>query len=63
MDLIVADYFHMLKAELAGDPYSKAEHNRALQPLLDGRSKSSVEFKHRNISAVLVATGLPYIEG
>jgi hypothetical protein len=63
VDLIVADYFHMLKAELAGKPYSKAEHNRALQSLLDGRSKSSVEFKHQNISAVLVGMGLPYIDG
>ena len=63
VDLIVADYFNMLKSELAGKPYSKAEHNRALQPLLDGRSKSSVEFKHQNISAVLVSMGLPYIDG
>ena len=63
VDLIVADYFLMLRAELAGEPYSKAEHNRALQPLLDGRSKSSVEFKHQNISAVLVGMGLPYIDG
>ena len=63
VDLIVADYFTMLRAELAGEPYSKAEHNRALQPLLDGRSKSSVEFKHQNISAVLVGMGLPYIDG
>lgn len=63
VDLIVSDYFLMLRAELAGEPYSKAEHNRALQPLLDGRSKSSVEFKHQNISAVLVGMGLPYIGG
>ena len=63
VDLIVADYFLMLRAELAGESYSKAEHNRALQPLLDGRSKSSVEFKHQNISAVLVSMGLPYIDG
>ena len=63
VDLIVADYFLMLRAELAGKPYSKAEHNRALQPLLDGRSKSSVEFKHQNIGAVLVSMGLPYIDG
>ena len=53
----------MLRAELAGEPYSKADHNRALQPLLDGRSKSSIEFKHQNISAVLVGMGLPYIDG
>ena len=63
VNLIVADYFLMLRAELAGKPYSKAEHNRALLPLLDGRSKSSVEFKHQNISAVLVSMGLPYIDG
>jgi len=63
VDLIVADYFLMLRAELAGEPYSKAEHNRALKPLLDNRSKSSIEFKHQNISAVLVGMGLPYIEG
>ncbi len=63
VDLIVADYLHMLKAELAGEPYSKAEHRRALQPLLDNRSKSSIEFKHQNISAVLVGMGQAYIEG
>jgi hypothetical protein len=63
VDLIVADYFLMLRAELDGEPYSKADHSRTLQPLLDGRSKSSVEFKHQNISAVLVSMGLPYIEG
>ena len=53
----------MLRSELAGEPYSKADHNRALQPLLGGRSKGSVEFKHQNISAVLVGMGLPYIDG
>jgi Domain of unknown function (DUF3883) len=63
VDLIVADYFSMLRAELACEPYSKADHNRALQPLLGGRSKSSVEFKHQNISAVLAGMGQPNIEG
>ncbi len=63
VDLIVADYFAMLRSELAGEPYSKVDHNRALQPLLGGRSKGSVEFKHQNISAVLVGMGLPYIDG
>jgi hypothetical protein len=47
VDLIVADYFTMLRAELAGEPFSKAEHNRALQPLLSGRSKGSIEFTDR----------------
>src|SRR5207237_352308 len=63
VDLIVSDYFRMLRAELDGGSYSKAAHNRGLQPLLDGRSKSSIEFKHQNISAVLVGLGLPYIDG
>jgi hypothetical protein len=63
VDLIVADYFMMLGAELAGGAYSKAQHNRDLRILLNGRSKSSVEFKHQNISAVLIGMGLPYIDG
>jgi hypothetical protein len=53
----------MLRAELVGEAYSKAAHNRDLQPLLNGRSKSSIEYKHQNLSAVLVGLGLPYIEG
>ncbi|MCX7865464.1 MAG: hypothetical protein N2423_10610, partial [Novosphingobium sp.] len=62
-DLTVADYFMMLADELAGRPYNKAEHRRALLPLLDGRSEKSIEFKHQNISAVLKALGEPWIEG
>lgn len=60
--LIVADYFAMLHSELAGSPYNKAEHNRALQQLT-GRSRGSIEFKHQNISAVLIRLGLPWIKG
>lgn len=63
VDLLVADYFLMLAAELAGEAYSKAAHNRDLQSLLKGRSKGSIEYKHQNLSAVLVSLGLPYIEG
>jgi hypothetical protein len=62
VDLIVADYFDMLGQELAGSPYNKAEHNRALQQLTR-RSHGSIEFKHQNISAVLVRLGLPWIKG
>jgi len=61
--LIVADYFAMLEAELQGEPYKKSEHRKALIPLLAGRSDGSVEFKHQNISSVLVELGLPYVEG
>ena len=31
--------------------------------LLDGRSDGSIEFKHQNISAILIELGYPYIEG
>jgi hypothetical protein len=59
VDLVVADYFAMLAAELSGAAYSKAEHNRTLRPLLGGRSKGSVESKYQNVSAVLLEMGLP----
>ena len=63
VELIVADYFAMLRRELEGVPYSKAEHNRRLRPRLKNRSKSSVEFKHQNITAVLLSFNLPIIDG
>jgi hypothetical protein len=58
----VADYFDMLDTELAGRPYVKSHHNAALMERI-GRSRSSVEFKHQNISAVLEEMGLPWIGG
>lgn len=61
--LIVADYFEMLENELRGLSYSKTDHRGRLAPRLTGRSKGSIEFKHANISAVLVSMGLPYIDG
>lgn len=61
--LIVADYFDMLNAELLDKTYKKSAHRKALVPQLSGRSEGSIEFKHQNISAVLVEHGLPYIEG
>lgn len=62
IDLIVGDYFAMLSDELGGRAFNKAEHNRALQELIP-RSRSSIEFKHQNISAVLVGLGQPWIDG
>lgn len=63
VEATVIDYFEMLSAEAAGLPFNKSEHNQALRKLLSGRSKSSVELKHQNISAVLDTLGLPYING
>jgi hypothetical protein len=59
----VADYFAMLEHELRGEPYNKKDHNRRLQELLRGRSPGAIEFKHANISAVLIELGFPYIDG
>jgi hypothetical protein len=59
----VADYFAMLFMELAGEPYNKAAHNRALQKLLVNRSQAAVELKHQNISAILLELGCVYIPG
>lgn len=63
VELIVADYFAMLMKELAGEPYVKAEHNRNSQKLLNNRSTQSLEWKYRNVSAVLARLGAPYIRG
>jgi hypothetical protein len=61
-NLIVADYFQMLKLDAAGHPYVKADHNRRLQQRI-GRSRGSIEFKYQNISAVLIALGEDWIPG
>ena len=62
IEAIVADYFDMLEIEMAGGVVIKKAHNRALQNVID-RSPGSIEYKHRNISAVLNALGSPYIPG
>lgn len=62
IDLIVADYFAMLRDELASRTYVKSTHNESVQRLI-GRSRGSIEFKHQNISAVLVRLGMPWIRG
>ena len=62
LDAIIADYFAMLTADLAGEPYIKSRHSAALMAQI-GRTHRSVEFKHQNISAVLDELGLPWIPG
>lgn len=62
VETIVADYFAMLQAELSGKLYSKADHNRRLQRRI-ARNKGSIEFKHQNISAVLLNFRQPFIPG
>ena len=61
-DLLVADYFAMLGEELAGRPYVKSQHNAGIATAT-GRGKGSIEFKYRNVSAVLANLGLPIVKG
>jgi hypothetical protein len=63
IDILVDDYFEMLRKDRSGLPYSKAEHNRRLQELLPGRTKGSIEFKHQNVSAVLFDAKYPFLPG
>lgn len=63
VELIVADYLDMLLQELAGQPYNKSAHRRQLRHRLPARSDGSIEFKHANVSAVMLELGYPYISG
>ena len=63
VEATVASYFAMLHAQLSGTPYNKSERRRQLLPLLNDRSEQSIEFKHANISAILLELGRQYISG
>lgn len=63
VEAIVADYLHMLMQEMARQSYSKSAHRTALQQRLNDRSEGSIERKHQNISAVMIALGCFYISG
>ena len=59
----VAEYLAMLELELRGKSYNKSERNRQLRAVLNGRSAGAIEFKHQNVSAVMIELGFPYIDG
>ena len=63
VELIIANYFEMLSNEMLGKAYAKAAFRKDLLPLLNNRSEGSIEFKHQNISAVLINLGQPYVKG
>ena len=63
VEATVSDYLEMLLLELRNEKYNKAQHRRLLLQLLNDRSDPAVERKHRNISAILIEMGLPYIQG
>lgn len=61
--ILVADYLDMLCMELEGKPFVKVRHTEKIAPLLNNRSKRSIEEKRMNVSAVMVKFQYPYIEG
>jgi hypothetical protein len=63
VDAVVAVYFQMLRMQELGQRPNKAEHNRRLQQLLPARNAASIEYKHRNISAVLNLYGAQTLTG
>lgn len=62
-EAIVAAYFSMLLKELSGLEYNKTEHRNVLKEKLNSRTDSSIEYKHQNISAILLNAGHTYIKG
>lgn len=62
-ELAVHSYLEMLDYELRGQTYRKTDFRNQLLERLPKRSKGSVEYKHQNISAILIDLGYPYIPG
>lgn len=58
----VQAYFEMLVRDLRGTPYNKAEYRRSLMRRVN-RPEKAIEFKHQNVSAVLLGLGHPWITG
>lgn len=63
VELIVTDYLAMLTCELTGQAYNKTAKRQLLLKKLPGRTGGSIEFKHANISAVMLELGFPYLRG
>lgn len=63
VEAIVSVYFDFLNRELHGQAINKRAANLQLLPLLNGRTLGSIEFKHANVSAVLLELGFPYVDG
>lgn len=60
--LIIEDYFSMLQKQKRNIPYNKSEHRRVLREKVN-RTDGSIEFKHRNISAILELLGFEVLTG
>jgi 5-methylcytosine-specific restriction protein A len=64
IDAALSAYLSMLRDEIAGKQFSKAEVNRRLRSAsLINRSKGSVEYRMQNISSVLLGLNRRWITG
>lgn len=63
VEACVADYLQMLALQLNGQAFNKSDRIQRLLGRLDGRSKGSVEYKFRNVSAVMQELGWPTVNG
>ena len=63
VEACVADYLEMLALQLNGQAFNKTDRIHRLMERLDGRSKASVEYKFRNVSAVMQELGWPTVNG
>jgi hypothetical protein len=63
IETVVGGYAEMLRMELRGERYSKADAVRGLGAVLRVRSTTSIERKFQNISAVLDEAGLEWVDG
>lgn len=62
IDLIVADYFVMVRLWLDGISFVKRRRNEEIRKLIP-RSEKSIEYKWRNVSAVAELVGAPVLPG
>lgn len=63
VEACVAVYLQMLVLELNGQRFNKSQRVDDLIHRLDGRSKASIEYKFRNVSAVMNELGWPAVTG
>lgn len=63
LETAVASYLRMLRMQELGQTANKAEFRRRLHQELPARTPSSIEYKHRNISAALMDLGVQPLIG
>jgi hypothetical protein len=63
IESVVAEYFEMLRKQLRGERYTKADVVRDLRTRLPARSPGSIELKFQNISAILLEEDADRIGG